>query len=30
MPLQVELVDADGQLVDRLTKGIDGSIERSS
>ncbi len=30
MPLQVELVDANGQLVDRLTKGSDGSIERSS
>jgi len=30
MPLQVELVDADGQLVDRLTKGTDGSIERSA
>jgi len=29
MPLQVELVDADGQLVDRLTKGSDGRIERS-
>jgi NAD-reducing hydrogenase large subunit len=29
MPLQVELVDAEGQLVDRLTKGGDGRIERS-
>jgi len=29
MPLQVELVDADGRLVDRLTKGSDGRIERS-
>jgi len=30
MPLQVELVDAGGQLVDRLTKGSDGRIERSA
>jgi NAD-reducing hydrogenase large subunit len=26
MPLMVELVDADGQLVDRLVKGSDGTL----
>ncbi|OGT00966.1 MAG: hypothetical protein A3K04_09105 [Gallionellales bacterium RBG_16_56_9] len=30
MPLQVELFDADGMLVDRLTKGGDGKIERTA
>jgi hypothetical protein len=29
MPLQVELLDADGMLVDRLTKGGNGVIERT-
>jgi len=29
MPLQVELIDANGTLVDSLTKGSNGSIERS-
>ncbi|PIP03016.1 MAG: Ni/Fe hydrogenase subunit alpha [Zetaproteobacteria bacterium CG12_big_fil_rev_8_21_14_0_65_54_13] len=29
MPLQVELIDANGTLVDRVTKGSNGSIERS-
>jgi len=29
MPLQVELIDANGGLVDRLTKGSNGNIERS-
>lgn len=28
MPLEVELIDVEGALVDRLTKGSDGSIER--
>jgi len=28
MPLQVELLDANGALVDRLTKGGNGMIER--
>ena len=30
MPLQVELLDADGTLLDRLTKGSDGVIKRTS
>nr|WP_152909348.1 Ni/Fe hydrogenase subunit alpha [Mariprofundus ferrooxydans] len=29
MPLQVELIDADGAVVDCLTKGVNGSIERA-
>ena len=29
MPLQVELLDADGALLDRLTKGGNGMIERT-
>jgi NAD-reducing hydrogenase large subunit len=29
MPLQVELLDSNGALVDRLTKGISGEISRS-
>lgn len=29
MPLQVELIDADGAVVDCLTKGLNGSIERT-
>jgi NAD-reducing hydrogenase large subunit len=28
MPLQVELVDCEGQVVDRLTKGADGTCEK--
>ena len=28
MPLQVELLDADGAVLDRLTKGSNGAIER--
>ena len=30
MPLQVELLDAEGQLVDRLVKGSDGALGRES
>ena len=29
MPLQVELLDTDGVMIDRLTKGGDGVIERT-
>jgi len=30
MPLQVELVDADGTLIDRATKNSDGEFKRGT
>jgi NAD-reducing hydrogenase large subunit len=30
MPLQLELIDADGKLIDKLVKHSDGQIERNS